>query len=306
MRVWVCVHLYLYIYIVPVWSSKLDLCEGWSFQLRSSSDIQRSVYSFSCSISVCHFVKRQRVPKIRTFCLVDIKKRLFLTSCVLISLVYIWIIMNSLNLLHDLCDALVCFVRHKVREWQNRCTQWNQEWMFQHAFFFSFPNANLGQGISNRCFHKCKTQFSLAVQLLQVLFQSNTIKVKSNIVLRKIAQQICAIGSQFSKLYDEQWTLNNKNLNRVQIKDQNTQEVKIWSFYYDRIKQTKMYKCLAYTPFAKQPVDRQQFYDKMGKICHLSGHVELTWKCAALAEIECELARDAHFQISQQIFSIFL
>ena len=45
-----------------------------------NSDIQLSVYTCSCFISVCRFVNR---PIIHTlFCLVDIKKRSLLTSCV--------------------------------------------------------------------------------------------------------------------------------------------------------------------------------------------------------------------------------
>ena len=88
---------------------KLDHCEGASFSTAIfNSDIQLSVYSLLCDISICPrpaitvmvdwalninylsiylFVRlslcqRQRMPKIRTlFCLGDIKQRSFLTSC---------------------------------------------------------------------------------------------------------------------------------------------------------------------------------------------------------------------------------
>ena len=58
------------------------------FQLRSSTvtSVQLRVYALSCSIiiclSVCRFGKgNATMPKIRTlFCLVDIKKRSFLTT----------------------------------------------------------------------------------------------------------------------------------------------------------------------------------------------------------------------------------
>ena len=68
--------------------SKLDLCEGGSFSPTIfKSDIEVNVYHISCFIFVCPFValsKANFLPKIRTlFCLVHIKTRSFLTSCLL-------------------------------------------------------------------------------------------------------------------------------------------------------------------------------------------------------------------------------
>ena len=66
---------------------KLNLCKGGSFSaVIFNSDIELSFFSFSCFVSVCLFVALlmgKDMLKICTFvCLVDMKKRSFLTSSV--------------------------------------------------------------------------------------------------------------------------------------------------------------------------------------------------------------------------------
>ena len=63
--------------------SKLDLCEGGSFSTAIfNSDIQLSVDTFSCFISVCPFVALLNKGNVcrKCACLVDIKKRSFFTA----------------------------------------------------------------------------------------------------------------------------------------------------------------------------------------------------------------------------------
>ena len=65
--------------------SKLDLCGGGSFSTAIfNSDIQLSIYTCSCFISVCPFVAllKETFTDISHVVLVDIKKLSFLTSCV--------------------------------------------------------------------------------------------------------------------------------------------------------------------------------------------------------------------------------
>ena len=87
-----------------------DLCEGGSFSTAMfSSDIQLSVYSFSCFISVCPFVALLKATLFRKcahcFCLVGITKWSFLTSCMF------WFVFLNASSSSHVCFRFFC-LRH--------------------------------------------------------------------------------------------------------------------------------------------------------------------------------------------------